>query len=292
MNRRLIITADDYGMCETVNQAIEECLAVGTVRATCVMTNMPAYRATESLRRKFPQSSLGIHWTLTEGRPVLPPAQIPSLVRPDGTFYPAVQLRQRWRQRQVNATEIHAELRAQYQRFCTLAGQPDFWNTHQNFHVFPGLFNVCVALGQELHIPAMRCHRRFTVPRTQTPISYHMHHPLPWFKGKIISWWAHRAKRQGMLMPDGVVHIPDYEAHHTVIAEAVTHLPWDAVPGAVELIIHPATTSQEALFHMHPERRVLEYRVFTAPQLAKRLDQLGVAAVGFEVLGRVSPTRG
>ena len=59
MNRRLIITADDYGMCETVNQAIEECLAVGTVRATCVMTNMPAYSTAESLRKKFPQSSLG-----------------------------------------------------------------------------------------------------------------------------------------------------------------------------------------------------------------------------------------
>src|SRR5262245_21309223 len=42
MHRKLIITADDYGMCEPVNQAIEECLAVGTVRATCVMTNMPA----------------------------------------------------------------------------------------------------------------------------------------------------------------------------------------------------------------------------------------------------------
>jgi predicted glycoside hydrolase/deacetylase ChbG (UPF0249 family) len=291
MNRRLIITADDYGMCEPVNQAIEECLAVGTVRATCVMTNMPAYRTTESLRVKFPQSSLGIHWTLTEGRPVLSPAQIPSLVRPDGTFYSAGQLRQRWRQRRVKATEINTELRAQYQRFCTLADQPDFWNTHQNFHVFPGLFEVCVALGQELHIPAMRCHRRFTVPRTQAPLSYHMRHPLPWFKGKVISWWAYRAKRQGMLMPDGVVHIPDYEAHHTVIAEAVTHLPWDTVPHAVELIIHPAITSQEALFHMHPERRVLEYRVFTAQQLAKRLDQLGVKTVGFEVLHNSSHSR-
>ena len=87
-----------------------------------------------------------------------------------------------------------------------------------------------------------------------------------------------------MLMPDGVVHIPDYETHHTVIAEALTHLPWDAVPHAVELIIHPATTSQEALFHTHPERRVLEYQVFTAPQVAKCLDQLGVEAVGFEVI--------
>jgi hypothetical protein len=76
----------------------------------------------------------------------------------------------------------------------------------------------------------------------------------------------------------------NYEPNHTVIAEAVTHLPWDTVPHAVELIIHPATTSQEALFHTHPERRVLEHRVFTTPLLAKRLDQLGVETVGFEVL--------
>ena len=42
MSQRLIITADDYGLCEQVNQAIEECLSAGTVRATCVMANMPS----------------------------------------------------------------------------------------------------------------------------------------------------------------------------------------------------------------------------------------------------------
>jgi hypothetical protein len=32
------------------------------------------------------------------------------------------------------------------------------------------------------------------------------------------------------------VHIPDYEANHTIIAEAVMHLPWDTVPQAVEIL--------------------------------------------------------
>ena len=26
MNRKLIVTADDYGMCDSVNEAIEECM--------------------------------------------------------------------------------------------------------------------------------------------------------------------------------------------------------------------------------------------------------------------------
>jgi predicted glycoside hydrolase/deacetylase ChbG (UPF0249 family) len=41
LTRRVIVTADDYGMCDSVNQAIEACLHAGTVRATCVMINMP-----------------------------------------------------------------------------------------------------------------------------------------------------------------------------------------------------------------------------------------------------------
>ena len=87
MTRRLIITADDYGMCASVNDAIEECLGAGTVRATCAMVNMPLFNATAALRQKFPGCSVGIHWTLTQGRPILPPAQLPTLAGPDGEFH-------------------------------------------------------------------------------------------------------------------------------------------------------------------------------------------------------------
>jgi predicted glycoside hydrolase/deacetylase ChbG (UPF0249 family) len=151
MNRRLIITADDYGMCDAVNDAIEECLVSGAVRATCVMMNMPVYNRAARLRQQFAQASVGIHWTLTQGRPVLPPSQVPTLVGNNGDFQPSSVLRRRWATGRVRLSEIKAELRAQVARFCDIAGKPDFWNTHQNFHVFPGLFKACVALGQELH---------------------------------------------------------------------------------------------------------------------------------------------
>jgi predicted glycoside hydrolase/deacetylase ChbG (UPF0249 family) len=284
MIRQLIVTADDYGMYETVNQAIEECLAVGVVKATCVMINMPAHSQAASLRQRFPYSSLGIHWTLTEGAPILPPEHLPSLVGLDGHFRSALELRRRWVRGQIQVAEVRAELQAQYQRFYTVVGQPDFWNTHQNFHVWPRLFDVCIGVAQELCIPAMRCHRRFTVPRTTSLFVYHLRHPVPWVKSKIISRWARQAQRRGMYMPDGMAHTPGYVPNQTTLVEIMQRLPWQSIERAIELLIHPSTTSQEELFHGYGDRRVHEYRMFTDPHLFERLTQAGVEPVGFQAL--------
>lgn len=283
MRHRLIVTADDYGMCDSVNHAIEECLSAGTVKATCVMINMPANHQTATLRERFPQSSLGIHWTLTEGRPVLPPSQVPSLVQIDGTFHSALQLKRRWLWRRINTTELTAELWAQYERFCEVAGQPDFWNTHENFHVWPGLFDVCVALAQELRIPAMRSHRRFTVPYFHTPTSYHWRHPMYWVKGKIIGQWAIRVAAQGTLMPDGRIYMPGYGINKPALEEALHRLQWHAVQKAVEMIIHPATRVED-MFGALTESRLREYDMFKDPGLATSLTRLNIEPVGFEVL--------
>ncbi|MGH7793415.1 MAG: carbohydrate deacetylase [Candidatus Binatia bacterium] len=281
MNGKLIITADDYGLCDVVNQAIEECLEAGAVRATCAMANMPAFDPTARLRQRYPQSSLGIHWTLTEGRPVLCPQQIPTLVRSDGSFYSPLQLRRLWLRHRIAAKDVEVELQAQYERFCEVAGEPEFWNTHQNFHVWPGLFRICLSLGRRLQIPKMRCHRRFTVPRDRTARSYHLSHPFSWLKGEVISRWASCARREGMLMPDGIIHMPGYETDPTSIEEVVRRLPWTTVGAALELLIHPATSSDEMLFHRHAERRVLEYRMFKDPRLNDRLRLLGIETVSF-----------
>ncbi|MGH8056901.1 MAG: carbohydrate deacetylase, partial [Candidatus Entotheonellia bacterium] len=261
MNRKLIITADDYGLCRAVNDAIEECLMAGTVRATCVMMNMPFYHGAAALRCRFPHRSVGIHWTLTQGRPILPAARVSSLVARDGCFYPPARFRSRWMRGQIRRGELRAELRAQHERFYAMAGVPDFWNTHQNVHVFPGLFEVCVQLGRELGIPAMRSHRRLVVPSGTTPARYHLLHPLYWLKGWMIGRWSDRAEAQGVQMPDGRVYMPRYAGINAKsLEEVVTRLRWSAVRRAVEVIIHPATTIQNELFGGLRESRVLEYQ--------------------------------
>jgi predicted glycoside hydrolase/deacetylase ChbG (UPF0249 family) len=180
--------------------------------------------------------------------------------------------------------EIKAELRAQYEHFYKKADKPDFWNTHQNVHVLPGLFEVCVALGQELQIPAMRCHRRFTVPYNHTQTLYHLYHPLYWLKGRIITRWSQWVEEQGVLIPDGRIHLPDTKFSKNTLLQVVKRLQWCSVKRAVELVVHPATTVDKELFGTMTESRVLEYKVFRDPDLIRYLFKQGIETVNFEIL--------
>jgi predicted glycoside hydrolase/deacetylase ChbG (UPF0249 family) len=290
MKHRLIITADDYGLCDAVNQAIEECLSAGAVRATCVMSNMPACGAAASLRNRFAKCSIGVHWNLTQAHPLLKPKQVPTLVDKGGTFFAPALFRKRWLLRQINPLEVKDELRAQFRMFSTLAGQPDFWNTHENVHVFPGLFDLFVSLGLELRIPAMRSHRRLTVPFEGTALSHNVRYPLYWLKGRIIAHWSQKAETQGTLMPDGRVYAPGYNGNAAAALEQIaSRLPWNSVKKAVELVVHPAKQIQEGLFGSLTESRLLEYEVLRNPDLVKRLRRRHIEPSGFEILDNGQP---
>src|SRR5262245_35098906 len=285
MTRRLIVTADDYGMCAAVNDAIEECLSVGSVRATCAMVNMPLFDAVASLRRKFPDHAVGIHWTLTQGPSVLSKAQIPTLLGLDGQFHPILEFRRRWLRGRIKAEEVKSELRAQCHKFNRVAGGPDFWNTHQNSHVLPRLFDLCVLVGRELGIPAMRSHRRFTVPRRMSPLRHNLRHPLSWFKGRVIARWVANAEAKGVLMPDGRLYTPGYDGSAIAsLAEILGRIEWRGVKRALELVVHPATAVDEGLFGSLQQSRVLEYKSLRDPGLIGEFAQSNIELAGFDVL--------
>ena len=281
LNHRLIVTADDYGLCDSVNQAIEACLEACTLSATCVMTNMPAYHSAAQLRHRFPGMSVGIHWTMTQGPSVLSASEIPSLVDADGKFYSRAQFRSKWLANQVNIEELKAELGAQFQRLSELVGLPDFWNTHQDIHMLPGLFKTCVSLGLELGIPAMRSHRRLMVFRHTTPTLHYLRHPAFWLKGLVIAQWARHAKAQGMRMPDGKVYLGDYDMNRADIEEAMERLPWKSIDRAAELIIHPTVEIDESLMPTLREIRIREYQVFADRGLVDGLHKRGIQIVSY-----------
>ena len=73
--KKIIITADDYGMSKGVNEAIDAGIEAGLITSTNVMTNMEYYKEAKKLREK--DVSVGIHWTISAGYPVLNPSEIP-----------------------------------------------------------------------------------------------------------------------------------------------------------------------------------------------------------------------
>lgn len=85
--KRLIVTADDFGLSVPVNEAVERAHCEGVLSAASLMIGAPAVEDAVERARKLPSLGVGLHLTLLDGRPVLPPDQIPGLLGPDGRFF-------------------------------------------------------------------------------------------------------------------------------------------------------------------------------------------------------------
>lgn len=290
MTKSLIITADDYGLCAAVNRAIEECLTAGSLGAVCVMANMPSAGDAARLRRQFPGCSVGIHWNLTQGRPILPPAEVATLVDDGGNF--TADLRSRWLARRVAGSEVGAELRAQYRRLRDLVGAIEFWNSHQNIDAFPGLFQLFVEVGAELQIAALRSHRRFTVPRDHSAARYLLRHPIFWLKGRLLARWSAAAQARGLRLPDGRAHLPGQSTDWTLLERLAERLPWQQISGAIEWVVHPATEADDPLLGALRQARRRDYDLLRQPALRDRLHNLGLRSVSFAALPAPSLTNG
>lgn len=279
--RRVIFTADDYGMCEEVNAGIEDCLAAETVRSTCVMPNMPFAAAATRLRTRFPSVSIGLHWTVSQGKPILPHADVPTLVDEAGEFWDKVEFRRRWQAGLIRPHELRSELKAQYDRFELLAGAPCYWNTHQNTHVSPGLFQLFVQTGLEIGIPAMRSHRRILVCQRGSRLRHWIRHPSFLVKGVIISLYCAKARARGMRMPTGLIYSPGCDRMADLVAVASNrYVP--ARPAGAEIVFHPATKVVPGLFGGLTETRVSEWKVLRDSGLHARLLSAGVESAAFD----------
>lgn len=78
--KQLIITADDFGLCSEVNEAVIQAHTQGIL--TCASLMVGAHKADEAiaLAKQHPTLKVGLHLTLIDGYSVLPQKNIPDLV--------------------------------------------------------------------------------------------------------------------------------------------------------------------------------------------------------------------
>ena len=91
--RLLIVNADDFGMCHSVNEAISRVLKDGIVRSTTLMVPCPWMLHAMRLLADNPEMPFGIHltaiseWPVYRWGPVTAREKVPSLVDAAGYFY-------------------------------------------------------------------------------------------------------------------------------------------------------------------------------------------------------------
>ena len=61
MTARMIINADDFGLCEGVNKAVFEAHTRGVLTSATIMANMPAVDEAIAIAKKTPSLGVGVH---------------------------------------------------------------------------------------------------------------------------------------------------------------------------------------------------------------------------------------
>jgi Uncharacterized protein conserved in bacteria len=279
VNRKYIVTADDYGMCSIVNQAIDQCISAGLVTSTNVILNMEEAEAAKTLRQRFPHISIGLHWNVTAGKPLLNKNRISTLINDDGYFYPVSTFLQLVRQKRINKQELILELTEQYLRFKDLCGQPAYWNTHQNsafdFHTF-NLFNE---LALQLGINKTRSFRRVYVKDKG------LHHPKDWIMEMLKKcvtdlWFGYIIPRSGTKLPDGRMYYL-IKNQNLDLLNITDNVFWRNKK-LVEIVIHPSISQEYKYFGELSDIRVEEYKMFSSQQTRDALFSKSIELVNFD----------
>jgi hopanoid biosynthesis associated protein HpnK len=155
--KNLVVTADDFGAAPQVNDAVLDAHRDGILTAASLMVAAPAAADAVARARAVPSLRIGLHLVLVEGKPVLPPEQVPALVDGAGNFrtgmaragaamffLPAVK------------RQLAAEIEAQFQAFRATGLALDHVNAHKHFHLHPTIAELLLSIGSRYGLKAAR----------------------------------------------------------------------------------------------------------------------------------------
>jgi chitin disaccharide deacetylase len=247
-DRFLIVTADDFGLSDAVNEAIRQATLGGILTAASLMMGEPATHAAVRLAGALPRLRIGLHLVLVDGHSVLPPRRIPDLVDTSGRFSNAMVLNS-FRfvtSRRVRA-QLAAEIRAQFAAFAATGLELDHVNAHKHFHLHPLILELVLRIGSEFGLSAVR------VP--QEPFWYSGLQGGAISAALLAPWLALmrvRLRARQVMVNDQVFGISATGWLDTLhLLDIVTRLP----PGVTEIYLHPSVGNEELAALVNPRVR-------------------------------------
>jgi len=141
---KIIINADDFGLTKSINEAIFKLASLKTISSTTVMVNMPFADEIKSLadNERF---GIGLHFNLTEGKPISEPADVVSLIDNNGEFHSYKSFKKKLDKGIIDPKHIQTELEAQYNKLFSLIGNKiSHFDSHQSIHRLSGVYKIIV----------------------------------------------------------------------------------------------------------------------------------------------------
>ncbi len=150
--KRVLITADDFGLTKSVSDGILMSHDKGLVSHTGLMVNMPDAQRAAQLAKSRPALSVGLHFNLTQGKPICDSKEIPSLIGKDGNFKKLSLTHPRC----AKPSDIEREFRAQIEKFLDFGFPSLHIDGHHYVTFIPSVMRTMIKLNGEYNIASTR----------------------------------------------------------------------------------------------------------------------------------------
>ncbi len=244
----VIFTADDFGLTESVNDAVERAYRAGTLDAASLMVAGSAAADAVRRARAMPGFHVGLHLVVVEGPAVLPASEIPDLVNAEGRF-PSEQLRigiSYFAQSRVRQ-QLASEIRAQFAAFAATGLTLHHADAHKHMHLHPTVARLMLDIGREFGL------RHVRVP-AEPPAVLARCGTRAGFGSYALYHWSRVLRRQvraaGMTTTDHCFGIA-WSGHMT--SERLGRLLEELPPGDSEIYCHPAVERNAELCLLMPD---------------------------------------
>ncbi|MCX7975299.1 MAG: ChbG/HpnK family deacetylase [Candidatus Aminicenantes bacterium] len=281
--KRVIINADDFGLCAGVNAGIIKAFQEGILSSTSLMTNTPGFEAAVEMAKANPLLGVGLHLNIVRGFPLTERSQIPGLLKEDGYFYGQVYplffgiIRGK-----IKIKEVEKEWRAQIEKGLSTGLKLTHLDSEKHVHVFPPLFRLTLKLAAEYGIYRVRFinERCFAWPPTQMA------------KAWLVASWCSRARpyieKLGVKVVD---HFFGFCQAGRVSVKWLKKILKKLPLGTSEIMTHPGFLSPDLLeleknfgsYYIN-RRRENELKALLAPELRAWLEKWGIRLISYRDL--------
>lgn len=280
--RKLIITADDFGLHPAVNEAVERACRDGVLTTASLMVAAPAADDAVVRARSLPDLHVGLHLVLADGHAQLPPERIPMLVDAEGRFDDNMaRAGVRFFFSGRGRRQLAAEIEAQFAAFARTGLSLDHVNAHKHFHLHPTVLNMIIEIGRDYGLRAVRLpreplYKNVVLPRrdfiSRMPSVVLL---SPWL------WWLkNRISHAGLVSNDHVFGLSKTgRMREAALLQTIETLP----VGVSEVYLHPAVANRITK-SMASYDHVGEFEALTSPRVRAALEKAGISRISYSDL--------
>jgi len=274
--KRLIITADDFGLSSGVNRAVEQSWRDGILTGASIMAGGMAFDEAVDIAKRNPALQIGLHLTLLHGRSVLPPDQLPGLVDGKGNFSdnPVMSGIRYFFDKGLH-DQLKREIEAQIVRVIDAGINLSQIDGHLNIHLHPTIFKILTELMPRYGISSFRMAQERLFHNLQFDRSRIFGKAFERIIFGFLTDYAHpELDRLGISFADEVKGVLN---SGRMTEEYILKIFDDLKDGVTEFYFHPGMLPDPEISRLMPDyRHQEELSAITSPKVRQKLEELQI----------------